>query len=126
MLTRTDRGRPSRGPCAESVIDVFEQLELDRFARPVGRLDAIDDHPADSADEIGVEKRDRRFQLGGQLRLPIVPSVELHVLPSHPAAGPIENVQVIAGRIIVVKDAIQRGPARGIDRLNCQPNIRRA
>ena len=61
------------------VVDVLEQLDLHRIAGPIDRLDAIDHRPSHAADEVAVEEGDRGVQPPGQLRLPIVPGVEIHV-----------------------------------------------
>ena len=56
-------GDPIRILVQEVMIDVFEYLELNRLARPFDRLHAVDDRPADAADEMAVEEEDRRGQL---------------------------------------------------------------
>src|SRR4029453_7828394 len=78
------------------VIDVFEQVELDRFARPVRRLNAVDHYPPHAADEIAIEKGNCRPQPGVQLSLPIPPIVPVEIAARHPAAVVVENVQIIA------------------------------
>ena len=66
------------GVLAEDLmIDVFEQLDLDRVAGPVDRLDPVDDRAADAADEIAVEEGDRSSQSPRQFCLPVLPAVKL-------------------------------------------------
>ena len=40
------------------VVNVFEQVELNRVARPVRGLHAVDDQTASSPDEVAVQKPD--------------------------------------------------------------------
>ena len=85
------------------VIDVFEQVELNRFAGPIGRLDAVDHDPPHAADEIAVEKGDRGPQPGVQLGLPVAPVVPVQIAPRHAPAVVVEDVQVVevVGRLRV-------------------------
>ncbi len=82
------------------MIDILEQLDLHRIARPIDRLDAVDHRPAHAADEVAVEEGDRRVQPPGQFGLPIVPGVEIHVLPRDPAAASVEDVQAFVAGLV--------------------------
>ena len=100
---------------------------LHRVAGPVDRLDAVDHRPPHAADKIAVEKGDRRIQPPGQLGLPVVPGVEIQVVPRHPPAARVEDVQVFAAGPAAAKNRVQLDVGVRIGRgRGSQPNIRRA
>ena len=72
-----------RGPfvvlAQDLVVDVFEELELDRLAEPLGRLEAVEDDPAGTACEVLIEKPGRAAEDPRQVGLPFVPLVGLEV-----------------------------------------------
>ena len=80
------------------VVEVLEELELDRLGEPLGRLDAVDHDPARAADEVLVEEADREPEDPGQVGLPGVPVVGLEVAAGHAAARAGERVEVVADR----------------------------
>ena len=94
------------------MIDVLEQLELDRVAGPVDRLDAVDHRPPHAADEIAVEEGDRGREPPGQLGLPVVPGVEIQVAARYPPAPLLEDVQVIAAGPVGIEEMRPDRPAR--------------
>src|SRR5262249_8528941 len=77
------------------VIEVLEELELDRLAEPLRRLDPVDDHPATAADEVRVEKSSRDSEDAGQVGLPGVPVVGVEVAAGDATAGAVEGVEII-------------------------------
>ena len=80
------------------VVEVLEELELDRLGEPLGRLDPVDDDPPRAADEVRVEERDRVAEDPGQVGLPGVPVVGLEVAAGDAPAGAGERVEVVAER----------------------------
>ena len=116
VLAEQIAGDPFRVLSQNLMVDVVEQLELDRVARPLDRLDAIDHRAAHAADEIVVEKGDRGVQPPGQLRLPLPPGVEIEIGPRHPAAVLIENVQIVAAGQGRGVEVVQIEMPLGIDR----------
>ena len=91
------------------MVEVLEELELDRVGEPLGRLDPVDDDPRESPDEVLVEEADRVAEDPGQVGLPGVPVVGLEVAPGHAAAGAGERVEVVAERAVEVPDASRSG-----------------
>ena len=82
------------------MINILEEVDLHRIAGPIDRLDAIDHRPSHAADEVAVEEGDRGVQPAGQFGLPIVPGVEIHVLPRDAAAARTEDVQALVAAAI--------------------------
>ena len=68
VLPKQVAGHPVRFLAQDLVIDVFEQLELNRFAWPLGRLDAVDHGAARAAHKIAVEEVDRQLELARPTR----------------------------------------------------------
>ena len=94
------------------VVEVLEELELDRVGEPLGRLDPVDDDPARAPDEVLVEEGDRAAEDAGEVGLPGVPVVGLEVAAGHAAAGAGERVEVVAERPVEVPDGVQVERAR--------------
>ena len=107
------------------VVDVLEQLDLHRVAGPIDRLDAVDDHPADAADEVAIEKSDGGGEPACQFGLPVVPCLEIQVAPGDAAATGVEHVEIVARPAAFAEEARQVDPPVGGGR-SSQPNIRRA
>ena len=126
VLPKQVAGDPGGILPQDLVIDVFEQLELDRFAGPLGRLDAVDHHAPRAADEVAVEEIDRQFQLGRQLGLPVVPGVEAQIALRDAAAVLVEDVQVIAAARGRRRRTRRPQTARPPCSVSGQSNIRRA
>ena len=61
------------------MVNVLEELELDRVAEPLGRLEAVEDDAPASADEVLVEEPDGAAEDPRQVRLPLVPLLGLDV-----------------------------------------------
>ncbi len=99
------------------MIEVLEELELDRVAEPLRRLDSIDDDPAHPSDEIRVKVADRRAQDPRQVGLPGVPVVRLQVAAGDATAGTVEGVEVVAQGPVEVPDAWEVQRTVGIERL---------
>jgi len=55
------------------MVDVLEQIELERFAGLIGRLDPVDDAPPHAMHEVPVEEPDGQLQLLHELELPCPP-----------------------------------------------------
>ena len=115
VLAKKVPGDPFRVLAQDLVVDVLEHLDLDRIARPVHRLDAVDHRAPGPADEVAVEKRDRRAELSGDLGLPIAPGVGVEALPRHPLARVVEYVQVVAVDAPGLIETVERRMIAGID-----------
>ena len=98
LLAEPLAGGPVAVLAQDVVVDVLEELELDRVAEPLGRLEAVEDHAPDSPGEVLVEEADRAPEDPRQLRLPFVPGFGIEVRPAHPPAGPVDRVEVSAER----------------------------
>src|SRR5437762_13995489 len=81
------------------MIDILEQIELNGFARTIGRLNAVDHDTAHAADEVAIEKRNRGTQAGVQLGLPVSPIVPIQIAAGDAAAVVIEDVEIVSRRI---------------------------
>jgi len=106
------------------VIDVLEQLDLDRVAGAIDRLDAVDHDAAHAAHETAVEERDRAAEPPSQLGLPVVPGLEVHVGPGHAPAALVEHVQIIAPEGLRLEELLATKCCSGSTARNSQPNMR--
>src|SRR5262245_50156287 len=88
-------GNPLWVLAQDLVIDVFEQIELNRLAGPIGWLNAVDDHATHAADEVAVEECDRGSQTRVQLGLPVTPIIPIEIPSRDAAAVVVEDVQII-------------------------------
>ena len=80
------------------MVDVLEELELDRFAEPIGRLQAVEDDPPAAAGEMLVEEADRTSEDPRQVALPFVPLLGLEIAARDPSAAAVDRVEIIADR----------------------------
>ena len=107
----TPRGRVRGGPgvfLAEDVlVEVLEELELDRLREPLGRFDAVDDDSTRTPDEPGIEEFDRLPEDPRQVGFPGVPVVRLQVAPGHAPPRSGERVEVVADGPVEVPDAFE-------------------
>lgn len=77
------------------VIDVLEQVELNRFAGAISRLDAVDHNATTAVDEVAVEEGDGGAEARVELGLPVLPVVPIEVAASNAAAVVGEDVEVV-------------------------------
>ena len=78
------------------MVDVLEELELDRFAEPIGRLQSVEDDPPAAAGEMLVEVADGASEDPCQVALPFVPLVGLEVAARDPTPASVDRVEIIA------------------------------
>src|SRR6478752_3784201 len=97
------------------MVEVLEELELDRLRESLGRLDAIDHHPARPSDKPRVEIRGGRAEHAREVGLPRVPVVRFEVAARDATAGAGEGMEVVAGvagevpDLVEVQRAVERG-----------------
>ena len=103
------------------VIDVLEQVVLDRLARPVARLNPVHHHPAGAPDEVPVKERDGRSEPRVQLALPLLPLFPFQVPPRDPLAAIIEDMQVVAVLEIRREEPLERRFGLDVDRRHPPP-----
>ena len=114
LLAEDLAGGPVVFLAKDLLVEVLEELELDRLGKALGRLDPVDDDPLHPPDELGVEVARRRAEDAGQVRLPGVPLVGFEVAPCYPAARLRERV-IVGGEFVgKVPDPlrIERGVGR--------------
>ena len=66
------------------MVDVLEELELDRFAEPLGRLEPVEDDAPGAPREVLIEEAGRAAEDSREVGLPFVPLVGLEVRRGSP------------------------------------------
>ena len=89
------------------MVDVLEELELDRVAEPIGRLESVEDDAAATPGEVLVEEADGASEGPGQVRFPFVPLVGLDVAARDPTPAAIDGVEVVADRPAEVPGVVE-------------------
>ena len=79
LLAKQVAGDPLGVLAKDLMVDVFEQVKLDRLGRPVHRFDAVDHDAAAALHEVAVKEGNGRPQPGIQLGLPLVPIVPVEI-----------------------------------------------
>ena len=78
------------------MVNVLEELELDRLAEAIGRLQSVEDDPAASPREMLVEVADGTSEDPCQVALPFVPLIGLEVAARDPPAAAVDRMEIIA------------------------------
>ena len=97
------------------MVDVLEELELDRFAEPLGRLESVEDDAAAAAGEMLVEETDGAAEDPRQVALPFVPLLVLEVPARDATPAAIDRVEVIADRPGEIPGVVEVGRASSAD-----------
>ena len=103
------------------MVDVLEQLELDRLAWPLDRLHAVDDRPTDAANEMAVEEVDRGRQMLCQFGFPVEPVVETEIALRDPLTGVLKQVDVVPQLAVGGPNLFGGGRLMSSHRTSCQP-----
>src|SRR5687768_959760 len=74
------------------MVHILKQQELNRFMRPIDRLDPIDDNSLGALNEVSVEKGNRVAQLGVELALPIAPRIPIQIILRHSATAVVKGM----------------------------------
>ena len=106
----------ARGPfvllAQDVVVDVLEEVELDRVAEPLGRLQAVEDDAAATAGEVLIEETHGAAEDPRQVRFPLVPLLVLDVPARDSTPAAIDRVEVVADRPVEVPGMAEVGGHR--------------
>ena len=94
------------------VVQVFEQVELDRVTWAICRFNSIDDHTAGSRKKTPVEIADGISKLTVQLPLPVVPILSFHVPTRDPLTLILEHLEIGRKLLHLFKERFIRLKAR--------------
>src|SRR3954471_5606820 len=120
MLAQELAGRPLVLLAEDVVVEVLEELELDRFAEPFGGLDPVDHDPSRAADEMFIEKINRLTEDSRQICLPGMPVVGIEVAAGDATAGASGGVEVVADGRGEVPEAFEVEVEGGVDGVGSQ------
>ena len=98
LLPKPLAGGPFVLLAQDVVVDVLEELELDRVAESLGRLQSVEDDPTAPAGEMLIEEAGGAAEDPRQVALPFVPLLGLEIAARDPSAAAVDRVEVIAER----------------------------
>ena len=94
------------------MVDVLEEVELDRVAEPLGRLQSVEDDAAATASEVLIEETHRAAEDPRQVRFPLMPLLVLDVPARDSTPATIDRVEVVADRPVKVPGTAEFGGHR--------------